>query len=176
MQVLLSGTVVQFAAVFTKACAFISPNPRRVLNHNPAAFFCHPGLLATGANSDVQTIICWASLQVRFGLKIAILKHEGYDLANGMCILDFQGQRDDSCCQWSRCGCSCMLDGALVEKIRCGLNQNKCYFKYIAYDATYVLWIYKETLLKLSTGDSSGFENITSTPSYPDNLSYPMFP
>lgn len=68
VQEILSGTFVQFTAAETKACAFIKPKPNLLLNHNPPAFFCQPGLSDMGASSDVQIIKCWTSLQDKFGL------------------------------------------------------------------------------------------------------------
>lgn len=67
--VFLAGTVVQLTAAPTRPNAFMSPNPNLLLNQSPAAFCCHPGLSATGANSEVHTIRCWTSLQVKFGLQ-----------------------------------------------------------------------------------------------------------
>lgn len=40
---ILSGTVVQLALAATSAYAFISPNPKRELNQNPAEFLNQPG-------------------------------------------------------------------------------------------------------------------------------------
>lgn len=58
MHVCLIGTVVQLTAVLTNENAFMSPEPNFVLNQNPAALFCQPGLLATGAGSEVHTMRC----------------------------------------------------------------------------------------------------------------------
>jgi hypothetical protein len=59
--------VVQLIAVLTRPKAFIKPKPNLVLNQKPAAFCCQPGLSTTGSTSEVQTIKCWTSLQLRFG-------------------------------------------------------------------------------------------------------------
>lgn len=69
VQLCRTGTVVQLKALLTKANAFISPEPNLVLNHSPAALRCQPGLLATGAGSEVQTIKCCTSRHVKSGLK-----------------------------------------------------------------------------------------------------------
>lgn len=52
----------------TSAFAFSNPNPNLLFTISPAPFFFHPGLLANGSNSDVQTTKCCISLQVRLGL------------------------------------------------------------------------------------------------------------
>lgn len=69
VQIVFSGTVVQLIAVLTRPKAFIKPKPNLVLNQKPAAFCCQPGLSTTGSTSEVQTIKCWTSLQLRFGLQ-----------------------------------------------------------------------------------------------------------
>lgn len=97
VQLCLSGTVVQLAAVLTKANAFISPEPNLVLNHSPAAFFCQPGLLATGAGSEVQTIRCCVSLHVKSGLKVVLFKC-WFWAAMGWVLLYFQCKGDNSSC------------------------------------------------------------------------------
>lgn len=77
-QLCLSGTRVQLKAFLTKENAFIRPEPNFVLNQNPAAFFCQPGLLATGAGSEVHTIRCCTSLQVKLGLEICYKIYEPF--------------------------------------------------------------------------------------------------
>lgn len=65
-----SGTLFQVlgSAKSTRALAFSSPNPNRLFTIKPAPFFFHPGLLASGSYSEVQTTKCCISRQVRFGL------------------------------------------------------------------------------------------------------------
>ena len=66
-----SGTLLQVlgSAKSTRALAFSNPNPNRLFTIKPAPFFFHPGLLASGSYSEVQTTKCCISRQVRFGLE-----------------------------------------------------------------------------------------------------------
>lgn len=66
-----SGTLVQVlgSAKSTRALAFSNPNPNRLFTIKPAPFFFHPGLLANGSYSEVQTTKCCMSRHVRFGLE-----------------------------------------------------------------------------------------------------------